>query len=65
MPFAPLVLEAPHDPVDLGLGQGLFAIMRATTVEDVARLCGEVSQLGLQLRARVAPALRDRLEDGR
>ena len=65
VPFAPLVLKAPHHPVDLGLGQGLLAIMRAATVEDVARLGGEVRELGLQLRAGVAPTLGDRLEDGR
>jgi hypothetical protein len=42
VPLAPLVLEAPHDPVNLGRGQGLLAIMCATAVEDVARLGGEI-----------------------
>lgn len=65
VPLTPLVLKAAHDPVDLRLGQGLLAIMCATTVEDVARLGGEVGELSLQLRPGVAPALRDRLEDGR
>src|SRR5690554_3449679 len=65
MPLTPLVLVAPHDAVDLGLGQGLLAVMGAAAVEDMARLGGEVGQLGLQLRAGMAPAFRDRLEDGR
>ena len=65
VPLAPLVLKAPHDPVDFGLGQGLLAIMGATAVEDVARLRREIGELGLQLRAGMTAAFRDRLEDGR
>src|SRR5690606_34634622 len=63
MPLVPLIFKAPRHALDFAGREQLFAIMRATGIEDEAGFDGELGQLGAQLRTGVATALPDRLED--